>query len=203
MLALAQAAVANGADALGMAGGDGSLAVVAAAAAAHDLPFVCVPAETRNHFALDVGVDRHDAIYFEHDGPCKDSTRHRRCPGRWRGEIITGRSPEGRRLRRRVSGLSKAAVQDALKSLRKEIDGGISAAPANYTVRRCCEDWIADGLPGRDPKTIAKNRYVLEPLLTVIGASGCGTWTSPMSTRRWPRSPRRGAARRSRWRTWP
>jgi diacylglycerol kinase family enzyme len=43
-----------------MAGGDGSLAVVAAAAAAHDLPFVCVPAGTRNHFALDVGVDRQD-----------------------------------------------------------------------------------------------------------------------------------------------
>ena len=60
LAALAQAAVANGADALGMAGGDGSLAVVAAAAAAHDLPFVCVPAGTRNHFALDVGVDRHD-----------------------------------------------------------------------------------------------------------------------------------------------
>jgi len=52
--------VANGADALGMAGGDGSLAVVAAAAAEHGLPFVCVPAGTRNHFALDVGVDRHD-----------------------------------------------------------------------------------------------------------------------------------------------
>ncbi len=43
-----------------MAGGDGSLAVVAAAAAAHGLPFICVPAGTRNHFALDLGVDRHD-----------------------------------------------------------------------------------------------------------------------------------------------
>jgi diacylglycerol kinase family enzyme len=43
-----------------MAGGDGSLAVVAATAAAHGIPFVCVPAGTRNHFALDVGVDRRD-----------------------------------------------------------------------------------------------------------------------------------------------
>ncbi len=60
LAALAQAAVARGADALGMAGGDGSLAVVAAAAAAHELPFVCIPAGTRNHFALDLGVDRHD-----------------------------------------------------------------------------------------------------------------------------------------------
>ena len=57
---LAGAAVASGADALGMAGGDGSLAVVATIAAAHGLPFVCVPAGTRNHFALDLGVDRQD-----------------------------------------------------------------------------------------------------------------------------------------------
>src|SRR5208282_1907755 len=62
LAALAREAVAAGADALGMAGGDGSLAVVAAVAAAHGIPFVCVPAGTRNHFALDVGVDRHDVI---------------------------------------------------------------------------------------------------------------------------------------------
>jgi diacylglycerol kinase family enzyme len=53
-------AVGQGADALGMAGGDGSLAIVAAAAAAHGLPFICIPAGTRNHFALDLGVDRRD-----------------------------------------------------------------------------------------------------------------------------------------------
>lgn len=57
---LAHDAAAAGADALGMAGGDGSLAVVAAIAGAHGLPFVCVPAGTRNHFALDVGVVRTD-----------------------------------------------------------------------------------------------------------------------------------------------
>ncbi len=55
-------AVEGGADALGIAGGDGSLAIVAAAAHAHGLPFVCVPAGTRNHFALDLGVDRHDLV---------------------------------------------------------------------------------------------------------------------------------------------
>jgi diacylglycerol kinase family enzyme len=60
LAALAGEAAAAGADALGMAGGDGSLAVVAAAAAAHGIPFACVPAGTRNHFARDVGVNRHD-----------------------------------------------------------------------------------------------------------------------------------------------
>ncbi|EWT01956.1 diacylglycerol kinase [Intrasporangium oryzae NRRL B-24470] len=51
---------ARGADALGMAGGDGSLAEVAAVASAWGLPFVCIPVGTRNHFALDLGVDRQD-----------------------------------------------------------------------------------------------------------------------------------------------
>ena len=55
-------AVADGADALAMAGGDGSQAVVAAMAAERDLPYACVPAGTRNHFALDLGVDRDDVV---------------------------------------------------------------------------------------------------------------------------------------------
>ncbi len=60
--ALVADAVARGADALGVAGGDGSLGVAAAAALAHGIPFVCIPAGTRNHFALDVGVDRRDVV---------------------------------------------------------------------------------------------------------------------------------------------
>ncbi len=62
LAALVRDEISGGADALGIAGGDGSLAVVAAAASAHELPFVCVPAGTRNHFARDVGVARHDLI---------------------------------------------------------------------------------------------------------------------------------------------
>ena len=55
-------AVARGADALAMAGGDGSQAVVAAIAAERGLPYACIPAGTRNHFALDLGVDRDDVV---------------------------------------------------------------------------------------------------------------------------------------------
>ena len=59
---LVRTAIANGADGLAMAGGDGSQAIVAALAAEHDLPYACVPAGTRNHFALDLGVDRDDVV---------------------------------------------------------------------------------------------------------------------------------------------
>ncbi|HET6751019.1 MAG TPA: diacylglycerol kinase family protein [Actinomycetes bacterium] len=62
LLALAQEAVGRGADVIGMAGGDGSQALVAGVAMAHDVAFVCVPAGTRNHLAMDLGLDRDDVV---------------------------------------------------------------------------------------------------------------------------------------------
>jgi diacylglycerol kinase family enzyme len=56
--ALARQAVADGADLLGVAGGDGTQALVAGIAAEHDLPFLVISAGTRNHFAMDLGLDR-------------------------------------------------------------------------------------------------------------------------------------------------
>jgi len=59
---LVRGAVERGADGLAMAGGDGSQAIVAKVAAGGGLPYACVPAGTRNHFALDLGVDRADVV---------------------------------------------------------------------------------------------------------------------------------------------
>jgi diacylglycerol kinase family enzyme len=60
--ALARAAVEGGADAVGVAGGDGSMGLVAAVAVEAGVPFVCVPSGTRNHFAGDLGLDRGDPL---------------------------------------------------------------------------------------------------------------------------------------------
>jgi diacylglycerol kinase family enzyme len=57
---LARRAVADGADLLGVAGGDGTQALVAGIAAEHNLPLLVISAGTRNHFALDLGLDRDD-----------------------------------------------------------------------------------------------------------------------------------------------
>jgi diacylglycerol kinase family enzyme len=62
LLRLAEQAVVEGADVLGMAGGDGSQALVATVASRHDVGFVCVPAGTRNHLAMDLGLDRDDVV---------------------------------------------------------------------------------------------------------------------------------------------
>ena len=45
-----------------MAGGDGSQALVASVAAQRGVAHVVVPAGTRNHFALDLGLDRDDVV---------------------------------------------------------------------------------------------------------------------------------------------
>jgi diacylglycerol kinase family enzyme len=58
--ALARQAVADGADLLGVAGGDGTQALVAGIAAEHNIPLLVISAGTRNHFALDLGLDRED-----------------------------------------------------------------------------------------------------------------------------------------------
>jgi hypothetical protein len=111
-----------------------------------------------------------DGIFFEHDAdaPCRDGERHRHCKGRWRGVVSLGFGPDGKRIRRKVSGATKAAVQDRLKKLHEEIDSGLRASP-NYTLRRAAEDWLREGLVGRSPKTIKKNENVLAPILTAIG----------------------------------
>ena len=62
LLELATDAVRRGADLIGMAGGDGSQALVASVAGRAGVPFVVIPAGTRNHFALDLGIDRDDVV---------------------------------------------------------------------------------------------------------------------------------------------
>lgn len=59
---LAELAIQDGADVIGMAGGDGSQAQVATIAMRHQVAHVCVPTGTRNHFALDLGLNRDDVV---------------------------------------------------------------------------------------------------------------------------------------------
>ena len=77
--ALVRDAVAGGADLLGVAGGDGTQALVAGIAAEHDIPLLVISAGTRNHFALDLGLDRDDP------STCLDGATEtaRRCGSTW------------------------------------------------------------------------------------------------------------------------
>ncbi|MDX6340751.1 MAG: hypothetical protein QOH87_889, partial [Trebonia sp.] len=58
-----------------------------------------------------------DGIYFDHRGDCRDSAHHKTCAGRWRGVVSLGFNTDGNRVRRKVSGKTKAEVRDALGPL--------------------------------------------------------------------------------------
>lgn len=98
-----------------------------------------------------------DAIYF-------DATK-----GRYLGAVSLGFTPEGKRVRRKVSGKTKQEVRDKLRALHQELDAGVRSS-AGYTVRRAVDDWLREGLDGRSDRTRTLYAGVLEPLLESIGA---------------------------------
>jgi hypothetical protein len=110
-----------------------------------------------------------DSIYFEHASGCRDPQHHRSCPGRWRGSVSLGHGPDGKRIRRKVSGRTTTEVRAKLVELNDELNHGV-VTNAAYTVAQAIKDWLADGLAGRAPKTVSTQREVLEPLLDIIGA---------------------------------
>ena len=108
-----------------------------------------------------------DSIYFDHSGECHDPDNHRHCPGRWRGVVSLKSGPDGKRRRKKVSGRNKTEVRAKLAELHDELNDGV-VTDAGYTVAQAIRDYLADGLPGRAPKTIRTQREVLEPLLPIL-----------------------------------
>jgi hypothetical protein len=109
-----------------------------------------------------------DSIYFDHSGESRDPDNHRHCPGRWRGVVSLKSGPDGKRRRKKVSGRNKAEVRAKLAELHDELNDGV-VSEAGYTVAQAMRDYLADGLPGRAPKTIRTRREILEPLFPILG----------------------------------
>jgi len=121
-----------------------------------------------------------DSIYYDHRAgtACLDARHHKGCSGRWRGVVSLGEGPDGTRIRRKVSGQSRAEVKQKLQALHAELNKGLHTSHT-YTVRQCVEDWLANGLDGRSAKTVSTYREVLDPLVALIGAAKLRTLTAP------------------------
>jgi integrase len=98
-----------------------------------------------------------DAIYFD------------AAKNRYVGAISLGFGPDGKRIRRKVTGRTKQDVRDQLKALHAELDRGLHTS-ATYTVRQAVDDWLEGGLPGRSERTGSIYQEALMPLLERIGA---------------------------------
>ena len=108
------------------------------------------------------------SIHFEHDAPCRDPQDHRHCSGRWRGVISLGFGPGGKRIRKAVSARTKTEAREKVRALREEVDAGVTPRAA-YTLADAVDAWLAQGLNGRSEKTITMNRYMLQPVVGLIG----------------------------------
>jgi integrase len=97
-----------------------------------------------------------DSISFDHRGPCIDPERHRRCPGRWRGQVSLGFGPDGKRIRKKVVAATKTDLVAKLKELHDDLDTGVTDRAA--TLKQSIDDWLAEGRDGRSPKTIRRDR---------------------------------------------
>jgi hypothetical protein len=98
-----------------------------------------------------------DAIYYAAD------------KNRYIGAVSVGFGPDGRRLRRKVSGKTKQEVRDKLRALHAELDAGLRSS-VGYTVRAAVDDWLEHGLSGRSARTVKLYRDGVRPLTDRIGA---------------------------------
>jgi hypothetical protein len=122
----------------------------------------CAPVMSR-------GGSGDDAIYLDHSGECRDARLHKGCPGRRRGAASLGYGPDGKRIRRKVSGQTKQDVKDKLGKLHSDLEAGVRAPVARYTVGQAVEDWLREGLDEHSAKTVALYRQVLQFVVDRIG----------------------------------
>jgi integrase len=97
-----------------------------------------------------------DSIFF-------DAERNR-----YVGSISLGYGPDGRRLRRKVSGRTKQEVRDKLRGVHVELDAGLKGA-GSYTVGQAVDDWLRDGLDEVSERTRKLYAGLLGSLMEFIG----------------------------------
>jgi integrase len=101
---------------------------------------------------------------FGEDGVYLDAARNR-----YMGAISLGYGPDGKRIRRKVSGKTKQEVRAKLQALHEELNAGVRSS-STYTVREAVDDWLREGLDGTSERTRTLYEGLLEPVLEVIGA---------------------------------
>jgi integrase len=98
------------------------------------------------------------------DGIYLDAARNR-----YMGAVSLGYGPDGKRIRRKVSGRTKQEVRAKLQALHQEVNAGVKSS-STYTVRQTVDDWLREGLDGTSERTRTLYEGLLGPLLEIIGA---------------------------------
>jgi len=94
-----------------------------------------------------------DSIYW-------DSSKHR-----YVGAVSLGFAPAGTRIRRKVTGRTKAEVRSKLRELHQEVDSGLRPRQG-YTMSDALDDWLAHGLNDVSARTVTLYQGTIVPLLS-------------------------------------
>jgi integrase len=97
-------------------------------------------------------------------GQGEDSIYWDSSKNRYVGAVSQGFSPAGRRLRRKVTGRTKAEVRDNLRKLHLQVDSGLRPR-RRYTVDDALDDWLVHGLDGVSARTVTLYRGTIAPAL--------------------------------------
>ena len=171
---LAEQAVHDGADVIGMAGGDGSQALVASVAMRHDVAHVCVPAGTRNNFARELGLDRDDV-----------SRRARCVRGRRRAAHRPRHRQRARLRQQRLARALRAIVQsDAYRDAKLE-DMAADASGSARAGARLDRPPVRGARRERMARRRTRHRLQQPVPVKALGRRG----DAPSPRRRTPRNP--------------
>lgn len=91
----------------------------------------------------------------------EDSIYWDKSKNRYVGAVSLGFTATGRRKRAKVSGKTKTEVRSKLRDKKKELEAGVKAS-ATYTIEKGVEDWLAQGIKGRDENSITMYRSLAE-----------------------------------------
>jgi hypothetical protein len=103
-------------------------------------------------------------VHGKRRGQGEDSIYWDSSKNRYVGAVSLGFSPSGRRIRRKVTGRTKADVRDKFRELHQEVDSGLRPR-RSYTVNDALDDWLACGLDGVSARTVTLYRGTIAPML--------------------------------------
>ncbi|GAA2492300.1 site-specific integrase [Terrabacter carboxydivorans] len=81
---------------------------------------------------------------------------------RWVATAHVGFKPDGKRIVKRASGVTKTEAKTRLREILRDMDDGLGVQGHQFTVEDALRDWLAYGLSGRDPKTVEASRILSE-----------------------------------------
>ena len=96
----------------------------------------------------------------------EDSIYWHAAKDRYVGAISLGYDPKGKRIRKSVTGTTKAEVRDKLKELHRQLDEGTASSPT-YRVSEAISAWLAS--LQLDPNTVANYRFMAKHVTRGLG----------------------------------